>query len=58
MDGLENFNRNWAGYQNGFGDRHGEFWAGKSIFQLRYWTIISDNDIITLDRKQPSESLW
>ncbi|VDI32418.1 Hypothetical predicted protein, partial [Mytilus galloprovincialis] len=34
-DGSVEFNRNWKDYENGFGDKHGEFWLGnKNIAQL------------------------
>ncbi|XP_071160814.1 fibrinogen-like protein A [Mytilus edulis] len=35
FDGSVEFNRNWKDYENGFGDKHGEFWLGnKNIAQL------------------------
>ena len=30
MDGSEEFYRNWSDYQNGFGNKSGEFWLGKN----------------------------
>ncbi|XP_076099714.1 angiopoietin-related protein 2-like isoform X1 [Mytilus galloprovincialis] len=34
-DGSVEFNRNWKDYENGFGDKQGEFWLGnKNIAQL------------------------
>ncbi|VDI21031.1 Hypothetical predicted protein [Mytilus galloprovincialis] len=34
-DGSVEFHRNWKDYENGFGDKHGEFWLGnKNIAQL------------------------
>ncbi|XP_052077887.1 fibrinogen-like protein A [Mytilus californianus] len=34
MDGSENFNKNWIGYENGFGDLNREFWLGNKYLNL------------------------
>lgn len=35
MDGSVDFNRNWNEYENGFGNKYGEYWVGlKNIHAL------------------------
>ena len=40
-NGQENFVRNWADYENGFGDLNGEFWYGLKDIH----TLTTNNDV-------------
>ena len=39
--GNVNFTRNWADYENGFGDLSGEFWYGLKKIHQTTWSSVS-----------------
>ena len=45
-DGLQNFNRNWSSYENGFGESDSDYWLGLH----RIYSMMKDqNQILRVD---------
>ena len=52
----ENFNRNWADYKNGFGDKKKEFWLGND--QIHELTTAGDKKLRVELKSHDGRTAW